>query len=136
MCGAEEAQLGGVVGLAAGVFRHLRLTYRARCERCRRRSKRTRSRRRRPGHRSLAKKGDVRRAFLLEPRSATLLRAGRRWPGAHRAESLRRIGELSAVQANILGRPADARRSQRRARNRQIIKALAPWFRAKVEATN
>ena len=84
------------------------------------------------GYRALADKGDVRLASA-GPTSAV---ASTSWPPPARpiaSDALQRIGELYAVEADIRGRPADARRSKRQARSRPVIEALEPWLRAKLE---
>ncbi len=43
-------------------------------------------------------------------------------------EALRRIGELYAVEAEIRGRPAEARRAGRQERSKPIVEALHAWL--------
>src|SRR5215212_9334807 len=43
-------------------------------------------------------------------------------------EALRRIGELYAVEAEIRGRPAEARRAVRQERSKPIVEALHAWL--------
>jgi transposase len=85
------------------------------------------------GYRALAERGDVRLAFCwshVRRRFYELAAAG---PAPIASEALQRIGELYAVEADIRGRPADVRRSERQARSRLLIEALEPWLRAKLE---
>lgn len=49
------------------------------------------------------------------------------------SEALRRSGELYAVEADIRGRSADARRAERHERSRPVIDASKPRLRAKLE---
>ena len=85
------------------------------------------------GYRPLAEKGEVRLAFCwshVRRRFYELAVAG---PAPIASEALQRIGELYAVEADIRGRRADERRSERQARSRPVIEALEPWLRAKLE---
>ena len=85
------------------------------------------------GYRALADKGDVRLAFCwshVRRRFYELAAAG---PAPIASEALQRIGELYAVEADIRGRLAEERRSERQARSRPITEALEPWLCAKLE---
>jgi transposase len=47
-------------------------------------------------------------------------------------EALRRIAGLYAVEADVHGRDADARRAERQERSRPIVDALKPWLEAQL----
>src|SRR5436305_11051090 len=47
-------------------------------------------------------------------------------------EALRRIGELYAVEAEIRGRPAEARRAARQERSKPLVEALHAWLTAQL----
>jgi len=51
-------------------------------------------------------------------------------PSAVTAETLRRIGELYVIEADIRGQPPDERLSVRRARSRPLLDDLEAWLRA------
>lgn len=44
------------------------------------------------------------------------------------AEALRRIGELYAIEARIIGKPPDQRRQVRQAEAKPLVEALRAWF--------
>src|SRR4051812_12712210 len=48
-------------------------------------------------------------------------------------EALRRIGELYAIEAEIRGRPAEARRAVRQERSKPLVDALHAWLTAQLE---
>jgi transposase len=48
-------------------------------------------------------------------------------------ETLRRIGELYAIEADIRGRPAANRRSQRQQRSRPLVESLHVWLTEQLE---
>ena len=84
------------------------------------------------GYRALAEKGDVRLAFCwahVRRRFYELAAAG---PAPIASEALRRIAELYAIEAEIRGRDADARRDVRQARSRPLVDALEPRLREKL----
>ena len=84
------------------------------------------------GYRALAEKGDVRLAFCwahVRRRFYELAAAG---PAPIASEALQRIAELYAIEAEIRGRDADARRDVRQARSRPLVDALEPWLREKL----
>jgi transposase len=84
---------------------------------------------------------------LLEDRPAGEIRLAfcwahcrRRFYEIHRAtasplaeEALRRIGELYRIEAEIRGRPAEARRAVRQERSRPLVEALHAWLAAQLE---
>ena len=85
------------------------------------------------GYRALADQGKVRLAFCwshVRRRFYELAAAG---PAPIASEALKRIGELYAVEAEIRGRSAEERRSERQARSRPVIDAMEPWLRARLE---
>ena len=85
------------------------------------------------GYRALADKGEVRLAFCwshVRRRFYELAAAG---PAPIASEALTRIGELYAVEAEIRGRSADARRTARQERGRPVTDALEPWLRDRLE---
>ena len=47
-------------------------------------------------------------------------------------EALARVGALYAVEADIRGRSAGARRAGRQERTRPVIDAMEPWLRARL----
>ena len=84
------------------------------------------------GYRALAEGNQVQLAFCwahVRRRFYELAAAGST-PIA--SEALQRIGALYAIENDIRGRAAEARRSTRRQRSRPIIDALAPWLREKL----
>jgi len=85
------------------------------------------------GYRKLAEKNEVSLAFCWSHvrRGFYELAAAGSAPIA--TEALERIGGLYVVEAEIRGRPADERRTERQARSRPILAALEPWLRAKLE---
>src|SRR3954464_11240055 len=48
-------------------------------------------------------------------------------------EALRRIGELYKIEAEVRGRPAEARRAVRQERSRPLVDALHTWLTAQLE---
>jgi transposase len=48
-------------------------------------------------------------------------------------EALRRIGELYAIENEIRGQPADARRAVRQQRSRPLVEAIHTWLTAQLE---
>ena len=85
------------------------------------------------GYRALADRGQVRLAFCwshVRRRFYELAAAG---PAPIASEALKRIGELYAVEADILGRAAEERRAVRQDRSRPVIEALEAWLRARLE---
>src|SRR5205085_123871 len=48
------------------------------------------------------------------------------------AEALRRIGELYATEAEVRGRPAEARRAARQERSEPLVGALHAWLTAQL----
>ena len=85
------------------------------------------------GYRILAEMGDVRLAFCWAHARRRFYELAAAGPAPIASEALQRTGELYAVEHDIRGRPADERRSTRRARSRPVIEALEPWLRAKLE---
>jgi transposase len=84
------------------------------------------------GYRRLAQKNAVSLAFCWSHvrRGFYELAAGGAAPIA--TEALARIQELYAVEAQIRGCSAEARRAERQAKSRPILAALEPWLRAKL----
>ena len=88
------------------------------------------------GYRALAERGDVQLAFCwshVRRRFYELAVAG---PAPIASEALERIGEIYKVEADIRGRPAEARRRERQERSRPVIEAMEPWLRAKLETVS
>lgn len=84
------------------------------------------------GYKVLAEKGDVRLAFCwahVRRRFYELAAAG---PAPIAAEVLERIATLYGIEAEIRGRPADARRLARQERSLPILDALEPFLREKL----
>jgi transposase len=84
------------------------------------------------GYRAMAGKNQVQLAFCwahVRRRFYELAAAG---PAPIASEALTRIGALYAVEDEIRGRDADARRFARQQRSRPIVDALEPWLRAKL----
>ena len=85
------------------------------------------------GYRALADWGDVQLAFCwshVRRRFYELAAAG---PAPIASEALSRIASLYAIEAEIRGRSAEARRAARQERSRPVIEALEPWLRARLE---
>jgi transposase len=85
------------------------------------------------GYRPLAEKGDVRLAFCwahVRRRFYEIAAAG---PAPIASEALDRIARLYAIEADIRGRPADARRRVRHETSRPLVEALRPWLKAQLE---
>ena len=85
------------------------------------------------GYRALAERGDVQLAFCwshVRRRFYELAAAG---PAPIASEVLTRIGALYAVETDIRGRSAEARRAVRQERSRPVIEAMEPWLRSKLE---
>lgn len=84
------------------------------------------------GYRTLAERGAVRLAFCwahVRRRFYELAAVG---PAPIASEALARIAALYQIEAEIQGRPADARRAERQARSRPFIEALDPWLRVRL----
>ena len=84
------------------------------------------------GYRKLAETGEVRLAFCwahVRRRFFELAAAG---PAPIASEALQRIAELYAIEAEINGRDADARRVVRQARSKPLLDALGAWLREKL----
>ncbi len=84
------------------------------------------------GYRPLAQKGEVKLAFCwahVRRRFYELAVAG---PAPIAVEALERIKALYAVEAEVRGLDADARRAARRDQSRPLTLALEPWLRAKL----
>jgi transposase len=84
------------------------------------------------GYRALAERGSVRLAFCwahVRRRFYELAAAG---PAPIASEALARIAALYQVEAEIRGRPADARLSERRVRTRPLVEDFEPWLRARL----
>ena len=69
------------------------------------------------GYRALAETGDVHLAFCWSHVRRRLYELAAACPAPIASETLWRIGELYEVEADVRGRPADERRSQRQARS-------------------
>ena len=85
------------------------------------------------GYRALAERGDVQLAFCwshVRRRFYELAAAG---PAPIASEALTRIGALYAVETDIRGRSAEARRAVRQERSRPVMEAMEPWLRSKLE---
>ena len=84
------------------------------------------------GYRALERKNSVRLAFCwshVRRRFYELAAAGHS-PIA--SEALERIAALYAIEKDIRGCPAEARRAERQAKSRPILVALEPWLREKL----
>jgi transposase len=84
-------------------------------------------------YRALAERGDVQLAFCwshVRRRFYELAAAG---PAPIASEALTRIGALYAVETDIRGQSAEARRAVRQERSRPVIDAMEPWLRARLE---
>jgi hypothetical protein len=88
------------------------------------------------GYRSLAEGGPVRLAFCWAHvrRGFHELATGGAAPIA--TEALRRIAALYAVEAEIRGRPAEARLAERRARSAPLVAELRLWLEARLAAVS
>ncbi len=84
------------------------------------------------GYRALADKNQVRLAFCwahVRRRFYELAVAG---PAPIASQVLTRIAALYAIEGDIRGHTAEARRATRQHRSRSIIDALEPWLREKL----
>lgn len=83
------------------------------------------------GYRALAERGDVQLAFCWAHvrRFYELAVAG---PAPIASEALKRIAELSAVEAECRGRSADERRARRQQKSRPVLDAFEPWLQTKL----
>jgi transposase len=85
------------------------------------------------GYRPLAEQGQVQLAFCwahVRRRFYELAVAG---PAPIATEALERIKALYKIEATILGKAPDVRRTVRQEQSRPLIEALEPWLRAKLE---
>jgi transposase len=85
------------------------------------------------GYRPLAEAGDVKLAFCwahVRRRFYELAAAG---PAPIASEVLERIARLYAIETDIRGRSADARRRARQEISRPLVDALRPWLKAQLE---
>ncbi|HEY5411069.1 MAG TPA: IS66 family transposase, partial [Caulobacteraceae bacterium] len=85
------------------------------------------------GYRPLAEVGDVRLAFCWAHVRRPFYELAASGPAPIAREALERIASLYAVEADIRGQAADARRRVRQERSRPIIEALHAWLKAQLE---
>ena len=84
------------------------------------------------GYRALAERGDVQLAFCwahVRRRFYELAVAG---PAPIVSETLKRIAELYAFEAECRGHSADERRALRQQKSRPVIEAFEPWLQTKL----
>jgi len=77
--------------------------------------------------------GDVRLAFCWAHVRRPFYELAASGPAPIAREALERIASLYAVEADIRGQAADARRRVRQERSRPIIEALHAWLKAQLE---
>jgi transposase len=85
------------------------------------------------GYRPLAEAGDVKLAFCwahVRRRFYEIAAAG---PAPIASEALEKIARLYAIETDIRGRSADARRRVRQETSRPLVEALRPWLKAQLE---
>ena len=82
------------------------------------------------GYRALADRGDLQLAFCWSHVRRGLYELAATGPAPIASEALARIASLYAVEAEIRGQWAEARRAVRQDRSRPVIEALEPWLRA------
>jgi transposase len=84
------------------------------------------------GYRALAKRGDVQLAFCWSHVRRPFFELVAGGPAPIASEALERIGRLYAIEKDIRGRNAEARRAVRQEKSRPIVDDLEPWLRAKL----
>ena len=84
------------------------------------------------GYRRLAERGDVRLAFCWVHVRRNFYKLATPGPAPIASEALQRIAALYAIEKDIRGHSAEARRIVRQQRSRPLIEALEPWLRAKL----
>ncbi|PZQ12487.1 MAG: IS66 family transposase [Ancylobacter novellus] len=84
------------------------------------------------GYRALAERGSVRLAFCWAHVRRRFYELAASGPAPIASEALARIAALYQIEAEIRGRPADARRTERQASSRPLLEAFELWLRARL----
>jgi transposase len=88
------------------------------------------------GYRALAEAGKVELAFCWSHVRRPFYEIAARGPAPIASEALTRIAELHAVEAEIKGQSADARRDARQQKTKPLIDAMKSWLETQLAAVS